>query len=277
MTSSLTERPSWSEDPLTALARTVWSAGDYLPIGRSYQAGAEAFVSRLALRPTEAVLDVGCGTGNVAVPAARAGARVWGIDLAPNLIAEARLEARTSGLPITFDVGDAESLPYADERFDTVVTMFGAMFAYRPERVARELIRVTRRGGRIAMANWTSEGLIGRLWRAHAALTPDPDGVPSPFRWGDEATVAARLERRLAAMTCTRRTIELRFLFPPAAVTELFAVSYGPTVTALRTLDPDGACRLRAALTRLFNDHNLADDGTTTLAGEYLDVEARVR
>jgi SAM-dependent methyltransferase len=267
---------AWSEDPLTARARSVWTAGDFLPIARSFAPGAEEFIARLALRPGESVLDVACGTGNLAIPAARAGARVTGIDIAPNLIAEARLEARTAGWAISFEVGDAEALPYVDGQFDTTVTMFGAMFAYRPARAAGELLRVTRPGGRVAMANWTPEGFIGQMLRVHTSLVPPPSSVPSPLAWGEEDVVRQRLGDRVTSLTCTKRTLELRFPFPPAAVTELFGTCYGPTVTTLRATDPDGSSRLRDGLTRLFQQHNRATDGTTAVAGEYLDVQARV-
>lgn len=266
----------WSEDPLTARARSVWTSGDFLPIARSFAPGAEDFVARLELRPGESVLDVACGTGNLALPAAWAGARVTGIDIASNLIAEARLEARTARLPISFDVGDAESLPYLDGQFDTTITMFGAMFAYRPGRAATEMLRVTRPGGRIAMANWTPEGLVGHMLRAHTSLVPPPPGAPSPLEWGREGIVRARLGDHATEVTCIRRTIELRFPLPPAAVTELFAGCYGPTVATLRAADPKGASRLRDDLTRLFRQHNRATDGTTVVVGEYLDVQARV-
>lgn len=274
--SSLAEVPAWSEDPLTARARTVWTSGDFLPIARSFAPGAEEFITRLALRPGETVLDVACGTGNLAIPAGRTGARVTGVDIAPNLIVEARLEARTAGLSITFDTGDAESLPYGDDQFDTTVTMFGAMFAYRPLRAAAELLRVTRPGGRVAMANWTPDGFIGKMLRAHTAVVPPAAGVPSPLGWGQEEVVRERFGSGVGSLSFTRRTLELRFPFPPAAVTELFATCYGPTITTLRATDPAGASSLREELTHLFHEHNLSADGTTAVAGEYLDVQARV-
>lgn len=268
--------PVWSEDPLTARARAVWTAGTLLPIARSFAPEAEEFIARLVLRAGESVLDVGCGTGNLALPAARAGARVTGIDIAPNLIAQARLAAGAMGCRVAFEVGDAEALPYGDGQFDTTATMFGAMFAYRPERAASELLRVTRPGGRVAMANWMPTGVIGRLVSAHAAVVPLPPGVPSPLLWGREDVVAERFGSRVRSVVWARRTLELRFPFSPAGVTELFAASYGPTVMALRTTDPDGASWLRTELTRLFQEHNLARDGTTVIAADYLDVQARV-
>jgi SAM-dependent methyltransferase len=274
--SNLAEIPAWSEDPLTARARKVWTSGDFLPIARSFAPGAEEFIARLALRPGETVLDVACGTGNLAIPAGKAGARVTGIDIAPNLIAQARLEARTAGLTIAFETGDAESLPYLDDQFDTTVTMFGAMFAYRPLRAAAELLRVTRPGGRVAMANWTPEGFIGKMLRAHTAVVPPAAGVPSPLSWGQEEIVRERFGGGVSSLSFTRRSLELRFPFPPAAVTELFATCYGPTITTLRATDPAGASSLREQLTRLFHEHNLATDGTTAVAGEYLDVQARI-
>jgi SAM-dependent methyltransferase len=267
---------AWSEDPLTARARSVWTSGDFLPIARSFSPGAEEFIARLALRPGESVLDVACGTGNLAIPAARTGACVSGIDIAPNLIAQARLEARTAGCAVAFEVGDAETLPYLNDQFDTTVTMFGAMFAYRPERAVGELLRVTRPGGRVAMANWTPAGFAGQMLHAHIAQLPPPSGVPNPLEWGVEDVVRARLGGGVTSVTCIRRTLELRFPFPPAAVTELFTTCYGPTVATLRAIEPDRASRLRKALTRLFQQHNVTTDGTTTLVADYLEVQARV-
>jgi SAM-dependent methyltransferase len=267
---------AWSEDPLTARARAVWSGGDFHQIATSYSEGAAEFVSRLGLRPAESVLDVACGTGNLAIPAARAGAAVTGIDIASNLIARARQEAREARCVIGFDVGDAESLPYPDDQFSTTMSMFGTMFAYRPERVAAELVRVTRAGGRIALANWTPEGFVGEMLRAHVAVVSAPAGVPSSLDWGVEAIVRERLGDHVRSLTCTRRTIELSFPFAPAAVAELFATYYGPTVATLKATDPAGASRLRSMLTHLFEVHNTRTGGGTTVVGEYLDVQARV-
>ena len=263
-------------DPLTARAIAVWTGGDFLPIARSFAPGAAEFIARLNLRAGDSLLDVACGTGNLAIPAALAGARVTGVDIAPNLIAQARNEARAAGCIVDFDVGDAEALPYASGQFDNTVTMFGAMFAFRPDRAAAELLRVTRPGGRIAMANWTPEGFVGEMLRAHVAIVPPPQGVPSSLAWGKEDTVRERFGDGVTAINCTRRKIELRFAMEPADVAELFATSYGPSVATIKATDARGARRLRNELTRLFQQHNLATDGTTAVASEYLDVQARV-
>lgn len=130
------------------------------------------------------MLDVACGTGNLAIPAARRGAQVTGVDIAPNLVEQARQRATGEGLQVTFEEGDAEQLPYPDAQFDLVMSMFGAMFAPRPERVASELARVCRQGGTIAMANWTPEGFVGKTFNLTSRYVPPPDGVPAPVLWG---------------------------------------------------------------------------------------------
>ena len=207
---------AWSEDPLTARARSVWTSGDFLPIARSFAPGARGVHHPAGTSPGEVVLDVACGTGNLAIPAALAGARVSGIDIAPNLIAEAQLEARAAGVAIAFRGGrcrDRSRISRAN--LDTTVTMFGAMFAYRPERAAAELLRVTRPNGRVAMANWTYEGFVGQMLRVHTAIVPPPPGVPSPLEWGKERMVRARFGDRVRSVICSKRTLELSFPFPP--------------------------------------------------------------
>jgi SAM-dependent methyltransferase len=260
-------------DPLVARNRAVWTAGDFERIAAGYRQGAEAFISRLGIKRDEVVLDVACGTGNLTLPAARSGARVTGLDIAANLLVTARQRAASEGLAIQFDEGNAEELPYSDGAFETVVTMYGAMFAPRPERVASELLRVVRPGGRIAMANWTPSGFIGKMLRAHTALVPPPSGVPSTLLWGDDAAVR---ERFAAArqVTLTRRMIGFDYPMSPTEVVQLFRDWYGPTIRTFEALDGQSQARLFQDLVTLWSDHNLATDGTTRVEAEYLEVIA---
>jgi SAM-dependent methyltransferase len=268
--------PAWSEDLLTSRAKVVWNGGDFHPIARSFERGAREFVDRLGLGRGEWVLDVACGTGNLALPAARTGATVTGIDIAANQVAMAQLGARNAGCNIHFDVGNVEAMPYATDQFDTTMSMFGAMFAYRPELAAAELLRVTRRGGRIALANWMPDGLAGKILRAHAAVVPPAADLPSPLEWGVEDLVVRWFGNGVSSLRGTPRTIELSFPLGPANVTELFATCYGPTVAALKSAGTVRGQVLRDGLTVLFDEENIATDGTTTLVGEYLEVLAIV-
>lgn len=260
-------------DPLVARNRAVWTAGDFERIAAGYRPGAEAFVARLGLRQGETILDVACGTGNLTIPAARQGAQVIGVDIAPNLLETGRRRAANEGLEIQFDEGNAEALPYADAAFDGVISMFGAMFAPRPERVASELLRVARHTGRIAMANWTPGSFVGAMLRAHTALVPPPAGVPSTLLWGDDAMVRERLAGA-RSVSLTRRTIALEYPMPPKGVVQLFRDYYGPTVRTFEALDAAGQARLFGDLLALWSDHNLAGDGTTRVESEYLEVVA---
>ena len=132
-------------------------------------------------------------------------------------------------MTIQFDEGDAEKLPYADAAFDEVVSMFGAMFAPRPELVAAELVRVCRPGGRIAMANWTPDGFVGQMFKITGKHVPPPPGMPPPVKWGDEETVRERLRDGVAELRLTRRICLFDYPFPPAEVVESFRMYYGPT------------------------------------------------
>ena len=263
-------------DPLTERVRATWSSGDFGRIAKSYERGAAEFVSRLGLTPGETVLDVACGTGNLALPAARAGAAVSGVDIAANLVEQARANAAAEGLVVPFEVGDVEQLPYADGAFQTVITMFGAMFAGRPERAAAEMLRVTRRGGRIAMANWTPTGFVGEMLRTTARYLPAPAGVPSPILWGTEEAVRERLGAGVTSLTLTRRLITLEFPFGPEETVGYFRDWYGPTLRAFGALDEAGREGLRQDLERLWADHNRAGDGATRVESEYLEVVAVV-
>jgi SAM-dependent methyltransferase len=264
-------------DALSARVQSTWTSGDFGRIARSYERGAAEFIARLELEPGDEVLDVACGTGNLALPAARAGATVTGVDIAPNLIVQAKARAAEEQQSILFDVGDAEALPYADKEFDVAVTMFGAMFAARPERAAAELIRVVRPGGRIVMANWTPMGFIGEMLKTTQHYAPAPVGVLSPLQWGTEYAVRERLGPGAQAIETRQRLIALEFACDPVAVVNEFITWYGPTLRAYASLDVDGREALRHDLETLWSENNRATDGTTYVESEYLEVLAVVK
>jgi SAM-dependent methyltransferase len=261
-------------EALKTRLKGMWMAGDFGEIARIIETAGEEFIARLNLKPGDRVLDVACGTGNLAIPAARAGAIVTGADIATNLLEQAHARAESEGLKIQFDEGDAENLPYADSAFDVVATMYGAMFAPRPELVAAELTRVCRAGGRIAMANWTPEGFIGQMFKVTGKHVPPPPNMPSPLKWGDEETVRARLSEGIADLQMTRQMCAFKYPFSPAEVVEFFRMYYGPTQRAFGALDSPAQATLRADLERLWTEHNQATDNTTHVEGEYLEVVA---
>jgi SAM-dependent methyltransferase len=263
-------------DPMSERIRATWTSGDFGRIAKGYTRGAGEFIARLGFVPLEPVLDVACGTGNLAIPAARTGAAVTGIDNAPNLVSQAQTRAVAEGLSIRFDVGDAERLPYANGEFKTTVTMFGAMFAARPDRAASELLRVTRSGGRIAMANWTPSSFIGEMLRTTTAYVAPPTGVLSPLLWGTDDAVRERLGPGVKSLSMTRRLITFEYPFGPEEVVNLFRLWYGPTLRAFAALDETNRHALRRDLERLWTDHNRATDGTTRVQSEYLEVLAVV-
>ncbi len=255
--------------------KAVWMAGDFGQIANFISAEAENFVARLDLRKGVHVLDVACGTGNSAIPAARAGAKVTGVDIATNLLEQARKRAAAEQLEVRFEEGDAEELPCADGSFEVVVSMFGAMFAPRPDRVAAEFLRVCKPGGIIAMANWTPQGFVSKTTQLTAKFVPPPPGVPPPNLWGDEATVGLRLGPGCAELNCTRRKVQMAYPFSPKDTVDFFRRYFGPTKTSFARLDDAGQLRLAEELEALWAEHNTATDGTTKVEGEYLEVRAR--
>jgi ubiquinone/menaquinone biosynthesis C-methylase UbiE len=254
--------------------KASWMAGDFGQIANFAVNAAEEFVARTPISPGTRVLDVACGTGNTAIPAARAGGLVTGVDIAPNLLEQARKRAAAEHLEIRFQEGDAEELPVGDHEFDVVLTMFGAMFAPRPERVAAELIRVCKPGGLIAMANWTPEGFVGKSFRATAEMVPPPEGIPAPTLWGNEQVVRQRFSNRISRLGLTRQKAVFDYPFGPKEVVEFFRQYFGPTQATFLRLDKQGQAQLASRLESLWAEHNTASDGSTRVEAEYLDVRA---
>lgn len=271
------ENMSPEMESLKSRLKGTWSAGDFGRIAKSYEDGAAEFIARLALKPGQQVLDVACGTGNLAIPAAKTGASVTGVDIAANLVEQARQRAAAENLTIRFEEGDAEALPYEHRSFDVVVSMFGAMFAPRPDLVAAELLRVTRPGGTIAMANWTPSSFIGQMFKAIGTLVPPPAIMPSPLLWGNEEKLRERFGAGISELRVRPRTLAFRFDgFTPVQVVEFWRQYYGPTQRAFEALaaDAEKQATLRDTLEKLWSMNNSAQGNGTLVESEYLEVLA---
>lgn len=254
--------------------KATWESGDYGHFSQYLEPGAREFLASIDIAPGTQVLDVACGSGQLAIPIAEAGGDVTGVDIASNLVEQARARAAKAGLDARFDEGDAEALPYGDAGFDLVISLFGAMFAPRPERVAAELLRVCRPGGRVVMGNWTPEGFIGQMFKTVSRHAPPSPLMVPPVLWGDEDTVVERLGEGVAELSMERRLYPFRYPFPPGDVVDHFATYYGPINRALNALDSERGLALRRDLEQLWSEHNQADGDSTHCDGEYLMVIA---
>lgn len=255
--------------------KAVWTAGDFGKIAPLIQHEADSFVARLELKPGMDVLDVGCGTGNLSIPAARAGANVTAVDIAPNLLTQAAARAQQEGLKVDLREADAEALPFQDGEFDVVLSMFAAMFAPRPKMAAAEMRRVCRRGGLIAMANWTPDSFVGE----QSAITsryapPPPPGLVSPMLWGDESVVREHFGADVALST-TKRTLRFDIPLGPSETEEYFRQHIGPTQIILRQLDGQRQQALIDEMAAHWARHNRGDSQRTIVHAEYLEVHAR--
>ena len=219
--------PSVDLGALKVQQQSAWTDGDYGRIGVTLQPVGETLAETLALRPGEAVLDVAAGNGNFSLAAARRHARTTSIDFVSRLLSQGRARAEAEGLKIRFRLADAEDLPFADRSFDVTGSVFGVMFTTDPRRAASELLRVTRPGGRIGLANWTPDSFVGRLFETIGRHVPPPPLLPSPSAWG----IRERLDELFGASS---RSIEIRprcFVFrdhSPAVWIERFRRDYGP-------------------------------------------------
>src|SRR5215208_5366550 len=235
-------------EALKTRLKATWMSGDYGHFATYLEPGALEFLSRIPIEPGMRLLDVACGAGQISIPAARAGAKVTGIDIAPNLIEQARARALAENLDAHFDEGDAEMLPYEDSSFDIVISLIGAMFAPRPEVVAAELKRVCRPGGKIIMGNWTPTGFVGQMFKAHGKHVPPPAIMPAPVKWGEEEMIRERFKDGVSHLKLNRRLYPFRYPFPPSQVVEFFRTYYGPSHKAFAALDPEKQAALRQDL-----------------------------
>lgn len=266
-------------DEIKTRIKATWEDGDYARFATYMEPGAIGILHSWRLPPGQRLLDIGCGSGQITIPAARLGHRVTGIDIAENLIDRASTRAGTEGVAARFDVGDAEELPYADASFDVVVTLIGAMFAPRPERVVQEIARVLRPGGRLYMANWTPRSMPAQMFKCVAAVTPPPPGFVSPALWGDEGTAAQRLADRFGDLRLTRRIYpHWRYPFDAHGIVDVFRAHFGPVKRAFDKLadDPDAQAQLHRQLHDIYqrNSATHPDGSTTITGGEYLEVVA---
>lgn len=257
---------------LKARLKTTWESGDYAAFAKYLEPGALEFFERLNIPAGTRLLDIACGAGQLTIPAARKGIRVTALDLAANLVKEARARAAAEGLQVQVDEGDAESLPYPDASFDVALSLIGSMFAPRPELVASEMVRVCKPGGRIIMGNWTPEGHVGQMFKVIGKHVPPPALMPSPLLWGNEATCRERFGSAVSPLTVTRRMYPFVYPFEPAKVAQFFFDYYGPTNRAYASLSGDARQALSDDLTALWARNNVATDGTTHVEGEYIEV-----
>jgi ubiquinone/menaquinone biosynthesis C-methylase UbiE len=259
--------------------KALWEKGDFTRIAGTMRESGKALVAELGIGQGMKMLDLGCGDGTTALPAARAGADVLGVDIAANLVAAGNARARAAGLGnLRFEEGDASNLAgLADASFDFVLTMFGAMFAPRPNDVASEMVRVTKPGGRIVMGNWIpgDPTLVAQILKISAAYTPPPpEGFVSPVTWGVEANVRERFGAAgIAAenISCVPATWLFRHDGTPAEFLDIFRLYYGPTMNAYAAAG-DREADLHAELTALFEAQNRAGPDRTEIPATYLRV-----
>ena len=260
-------------ESLKSRLQKTWMAGDYDRFSRYMEDGARQYYERLDIPPGAKLLDVACGSGQLALMASRDGFDSTGVDIAENLIERARERGAAERLNAHFEVADAESLPFPDGSFDVVVSLIGAMFAPRPDLVAREILRVCVPGGTIAMANWTASGFVGQMFKTIARFIA-PANMPSPLLWGDEATVRERLGAGVSQLNLSRRLYTFNYPFPPSEVVEVFRLYYGPANLAFASLDHAGQQALHRDLESLWSAHNRATGNVTIVDAEYLDIVA---
>lgn len=253
--------------------KALWEKGDFTRIAESMRESGAALVAKLDITKSLNILDLGCGDGTTAIPEAKLGANVLGVDIASNLVAAGNIRAKAEGLTnCSFQEGDATDLNgLKDESFDLVVSIFGAMFAPKPFDVAKEMVRVTRKGGRIVMGNWIpgDPTLVAQILKISAAYTPPPpEGFISPMLWGVESNVIERFEKAGVAkenISFVKDTFTFSAPYSPTQLVSNFKNYYGPTMNAFEAAEKNGkASELQHELEVLFNSQNKSTTANTT-------------
>ncbi|GAA4404437.1 class I SAM-dependent methyltransferase [Quisquiliibacterium transsilvanicum] len=274
ITSSTQDRPAAAQPDLAAIKarqQLAWSSGDYARIGTTLQIVGESLCEALDLRPGEKVLDVAAGNGNASLAAARRWCDVVATDYVPALLERARARAAADGLELSFQEADAEALPFADARFDVVVSTFGVMFTPDQDRAAAEMLRVCRPGGRIGLANWTPDGFIGQLFKTIGRHVPPAAGARSPALWGTPARIAEMFEAQASSIQAAPRQFVFRYPSPQHWV-DYFRTWYGPVLKAFAALDGPAQEALGKDLVELAGKFNRSGDHTMVVPGEYLEI-----
>jgi ubiquinone/menaquinone biosynthesis C-methylase UbiE len=266
--------------------KALWEKGDFTQIAATMRESGKALVAKLGITKDLKVLDLGCGDGTTALPEAELGANVLGVDIATNLVEAGNSRAKAAGLSnLTFQEGDATNLAdLKDQSFDLVVSIFGAMFAPKPFDVAKEMVRVTRRGGRILMGNWIpgDPTLVAQILKISSAYTPPPpEGFVSPMLWGVEDNVIERFGKAGIAkenISFIKDTFIFNAPYSPSEFVSVFKNYYGPTMNAFEAAEKNGkAAALQSELEELFNRQNKSGtNDTTSIPATFLRVTVKV-
>ncbi len=258
---------------IKARQQQTWATGDFAVVGSLILIVSEHLCEAVDLRAGWDVLDVATGSGNTALSAARRFCEVTGVDFVPALLERGRERAAAERLPVTFLDGDAEALPFPDATFDAVLSTFGVMFAPDQARAAAELLRVCRPGGKIGLANWTPDSLVGQHLPTLGRHVPSPPGLQPPTRWGTEAGLRDLFGDQISALQVERRTLLQRFRSPQHWL-EIFRTYFGPVAVAFKAVGPQGEDALVRDLLALNERFNRSGDATLVLANDYLEVVA---
>ncbi len=263
--------PKVDHDAIKLRQHGAWSSGDYAVVGTTLQIVGERICEALDLRAGQTVLDVAAGNGNASLAAARRWCDVTSTDYVGTLLDRGRERAAADRLDITFREADAEALPFADGRFDAVISTFGVMFTPDQERAAAELLRVCRQGGKIGLANWTPDGFIGHVFKTIGRHVAPVAGLRSPALWGTEERLTELFGSAEASIQTTRRDFVFRYRSPRHWL-EVFRTYYGPALKAFAALAPQAQPALEQDLLALVEQFNRSGDATMVAPSSYLEV-----